>query len=339
MNITEATASLLPRTPAGVSVIWRKVIPGLKAHMLWIDPEKHCVLIRDGWGVAFSSLRLRALHLEDGRELASVRLGNAARALTVGEDGNWLAATDTKLFRLERSSLKPLGKWTRNIPRYSDDLVSGGGFVHTANHASSGLCGINLETGVVKRRVLADDVRIHATGGEGLIAVCGNGSIWSAGFGLTIAPEQIVQTPPVCYSAVDCKSGLWLSLGEGLLRKSGMVFRAEATSLLGFTNDPASGDLLSVDLGLPFREFAVSRDGTIVSIIGNPSREEGHGGGEQSDVASFATSNYACSSWVRVPDGFEVQLVSPDMKIGFATKSLEQGAGTGNAAELLCFGF
>lgn len=118
-----------------------------------------------------------------------------------------------------------------------------------------------------------------------------------------------------------------------------MVFRAEATSLLGFTNDPASGDLLSVDLGLPFREFAVSRDGAIVSIIGSPSRDEGDGAGEQSDVASFATSNYACSSWVRVPNGFQVQLVSPDMKIGFATKPVERSTGSSNESELLCFGF
>lgn len=56
-------------------------------------------------------------------------------------------------------------------------------------------------------------------------------------------------------------------------------------------------------------------------------------------MASFATSNYACSSWVRVPNGFEIQLVNPDMKIGFVTKAFAQGTDSTNEAELLCFGF
>lgn len=107
-------------------------------------------MVSDGWGVAFSALRLREFDLNDGRELATARLGNAPRALALDADGSWLAATDTKLFRLDRSDLRLMNKWTSRVPKYSDNLIAGAGFVHTVNHASAGLHAINLTTGAVK---------------------------------------------------------------------------------------------------------------------------------------------------------------------------------------------
>jgi hypothetical protein len=38
---------------------------------LWLDLEKECVLVSDGWGVAFAALRLWALDLSNGREMES----------------------------------------------------------------------------------------------------------------------------------------------------------------------------------------------------------------------------------------------------------------------------
>lgn len=40
-------------------------------HSLWLDLEKEGVLVSEGWGVAFAALRLWALELSDGREMAS----------------------------------------------------------------------------------------------------------------------------------------------------------------------------------------------------------------------------------------------------------------------------
>ncbi|WP_184718552.1 hypothetical protein [Caulobacter sp.] len=329
MNIVERAASGLPSRPAEASVLWRTVIPGARAHGLWIDPDGDRVLVSDGWGVAFSALRLRALSLEDGRELTSVRLGNAPRTMALETQGAWLAATDTKLFRLDRKSLKVTTKWTTRVPRYSDDLVVGGGYAHTANHAAPALHSIDLETGAVKRRLLENDVRVHASRGR-LIAICGDGGVWSADFGLATAPKRIAQAPPVCATATDGHGGLWLSLGQGLVREPSKVFRAEPTPWLGVVADAAFNDLLSVDLGALFWDFAVSSDARRISVITVAPR------GEKNAVASFRTSNYDCEGWLRAPAGFEVQRVSPDRKLGFATKPLD-GEDV-SAVELICFG-
>lgn len=329
MNIVERIAPDLPSQPAEASVLWRTVIPGLRAHGLWIDPDGDRVLVSDGWGVAFSALRLRALSLQDGHELASVRLGNAPRAMVLETSNTWLAATDTKLFRLDRTSLKVTTKWTTRVPRYSDDLVIGGGYVHAANHASPALHGIDLETGTAKRRLLDDDVRVHAVG-DRLIAICGDGGVWSAEFGLSTVPKRIAQAPPVCATATDRNGGLWLSLGQGLLREPNRVFRAEPTPWLGFVGDAAFDTLVSVDLGTPFWDFAVSSDASTVCVIGV------FPNGEKNTVVSFRTSDYGCERWLRMPRGFEVQRVSPDSKRGFATKPLEHDEAS--AVELICFG-
>lgn len=329
MNIVEMAASGLPSRPTEASVLWRTVIPGLRAHRLWIDLDSDRVLISDGWGVAFSALRLRALSLRDGQELASVRLGNAPRALVLETQERWLAATDTTLFRLERTSLKVTTKWTTRVPRYSDDLVVGGGHIHTANHASPGLHCIDLETGTAKRRLLDGDVRVHAVG-ERLIAICGDGGIWSAEFGLPTGSKRNAQAPPVCATATDRNGGLWLSLGQGLLREPNRVSRAEPTPWLGFVGASAFNDLLSIDLGTPFWDFAVSADARVVCIIG-----AAPDGGKNS-VVSFRTSDYGCEHWLKAPVGFEIQRVSPDKKLGFATKPLKHDEAS--AVELICFG-
>jgi hypothetical protein len=81
---------------------------------------------------------------------------------------------------------------------------------------------------------------------------------------------------------------------------------------------------------MPFSDLAVSSDASRVCIIGvGPV-------GEKSSVVSFRTSDYGCESWLKAPAGFEVQRVSPDRKLGFATKPLEHGEAS--AVELICFG-
>ncbi|WP_317956104.1 YncE family protein [Paenibacillus chitinolyticus] len=338
MNITKVTASsALPTAPTDVSARWRTVIPGNMGHRLWLDTEKNRVLVSDGWGVAFSALRLRALDLNDGRELASARLGNVVRALVLDADGSWLAATDTKLFRLDRSDLRLITKWTSRIPKYSDNLVAGAGFVHAVNNASAGLYAINLATGAVKRRLLDEDVQIHAADDTGLIAVCGNGSLWRADFGLAAALRRSAQLPAICDSAVDRHGRLWLSLGQGRRRESNRVSWAEPTAKLGLFDLSAGNNLVEVELGLPFWQIAVSSNGEKVSVSGVVSREiDGQIYWSKTDVACYRTSNYECMSWVRVPEGFEVQSVWPERNLAFATKMSEQDSDCAQA-ELICF--
>ncbi|MEY9977282.1 hypothetical protein ABH968_002228 [Lysinibacillus sp. RC79] len=56
--------------PADVSIRWARSDIRQSRHSSWLDLEKECVLVSDGWGVAFAALRLWALDLSNGREMA-----------------------------------------------------------------------------------------------------------------------------------------------------------------------------------------------------------------------------------------------------------------------------
>ncbi|GBF74417.1 hypothetical protein PA598K_02760 [Paenibacillus sp. 598K] len=339
MKITKmkpSSASLAE--PSDVEVRWRTTITGDAGHRLWLDPEYNRVMVSDGWGVAFAALRLRALDVSDGRELAAARLGNAARALAPDADGSWLAATDTKLFRLDRSDLRLGSKWTSRIPKYSDSLIAGGGFVHAVNHASAGLHAIDLTTGAVKRRLLDEDVQLHADD-RGLIAVCGNGSLWRADYGLAAAPRRCAQLPALCDSALDQQGQLWLSLGQGRRREPNRVSWAEPTAQLGLFDLAAGEHLVEIELALPFWQLAVSSDGETVCVAGVVSQElDGQVYQRKTDIACYRTSDYQWLSWLRVPEGFEIQSIWPDCKVAFATKAKAALRDSDNAqSELICF--
>ncbi|MGE8006320.1 hypothetical protein [Lysinibacillus sp. NPDC093216] len=57
--------------PADVSIRWARSDIRQSSHNLWLDLEKECVHVSDGWGVAFAALRLWALDLSNGREKES----------------------------------------------------------------------------------------------------------------------------------------------------------------------------------------------------------------------------------------------------------------------------
>jgi hypothetical protein len=293
MNITKVKpSSASSAAPSDVLVRWRTTIPGNAGHRFWFDPENNRVMVSDGWSVAFSALRLRAFDLNDGRELATARLGNAPRALALDADGSWLTATDTKLFRLDRSDLRLMNKWTSRIPKYSDNLIVGAGFVHTVNHASAGLNAINLTTGAVKRRLLDEDVQLHAND-TGLIAVCGNGSLWRADYGLTVAPQRCAQLPALCDSALDQQGRLWLSLGQGRRREPNRVTWAEPTTQLALFDLSAGNHLVEIELALPLWQLAVSSNGETVCVLGVVEQElDGQIYRRKTDIACYRTSDY-----------------------------------------------
>jgi len=107
--------------------VWSAAIPGdAEVAVLGVDPDATSVYVADGWGVAYAALRLRRLSLDTGEELATVRLGNSARCITF-HDGELLAATDTKVFRLVPKTLEIVGRWDKRVPRYTDTIVADDG--------------------------------------------------------------------------------------------------------------------------------------------------------------------------------------------------------------------
>jgi hypothetical protein len=104
-----------------MDVHWQAEVKGEAAvRVLRIDDES--VYVSDGWGVAFAALRLRRLSLANGDELATARLGNQARCVAWA-GAELLAATDTKIFRLDPLTLDETApRWDRRVPRFTDML-------------------------------------------------------------------------------------------------------------------------------------------------------------------------------------------------------------------------
>jgi hypothetical protein len=195
---------------------------------------------------------------------------------------------------------------------------------------------IHLTTGAVKRRVLDEDVQLHAND-TGLIAVCGNGSLWRADYGLAAAPQRCAQLPALCDSALDQQGQLWLSLGQGRRREPNRVTWEEPTTRLGLFDLSAGNHLVEIELALPFWQLAVSSNGETVCVSGVASHElDGQVYRRRTDIASYRTSDYQWMSWLRVPEGFEVQSIWPDGNLAFATRMTEQDSDSAQS-ELICF--
>lgn len=322
-------------SPVALPMRWSTRIPGLQAQRLWLDPVGGQLLVADGWGVAFGALRLRSLDLQGGHERVSVRLGNAARALTQDAHGNWLAATDQKLFRLAAGSLQPLAKWTSRIPKYSDQLLCQGDFILAMNAAASSVSAIDLVSGAVKRRALPAAGCLHGIAGGEELLVCVDGSVWQLASGLIKSPRRLASLPAHCASAAIESGRLWLSLGAGRQSTGNGASWTAPPTLLGASAPPYEV-CVEQDLGLPFWQLEVSRDGRVLWVIGVSSFEhEGETRYRQNQVACFDTADYRCIARGGVPEGFEVKQVCPELGLVWAMQTGESQPELG--ALLGCF--
>ncbi|WP_221236221.1 hypothetical protein [Xanthomonas sp. 3307] len=307
----------------------------MAAHRLWVDDQAGHVLVADGWGVSFGALRVRALAMATGAEVASVALGNQARAFARDGEGSVLVATDTKLFRLDAGTLRVVEKWTSRIPRYTDRLLPLGGHVHAANARSAQLSAIALPDGSVRRRALADELQLHATPDAKLLAVAAEGSLWLAEPGLPQPPKRNAQTPPTCQSAMDGQGRLWLSLGPGRIVEGNRVFWAAPTATAGFM-DPPYTSVTEIDLGMDFWNIAVTRDGSMLSVAATTATTDESPRHVQTSVASFRTDDGGRHRWVQAPPEFEIVSMCPDAGCAFATRNLWRSAGDPELSELIC---
>ena len=339
----------LPAASEDAQILWRTTIAGVMGHSFWFDVPQQRLLMSDGFGVSFAALKLRALALDNGHEVSRAKLGNAARAMTLGADGSLLVATDKKLFQLARTDLSEHARWTARIPNYSNHLQVDESFVYFSGGAPA-VSALSLENGTVKRRVLAAKrVRIHrGIGGKSaIVAVCEDGSVWDAASGLATAPRNIARSSALSDSAMDEFGQLWLSLGGEWREEGRRVFRSEPGSRLLkldlMAQDVAEGD--AYDLGLKFWKIFVSGDGQSLAVIGMQADQDSAGGEEPvwrgTTVARFDARSLKCLSWVGVPHGFEVDIVCPELGLGVASRpqdsALDSKKDQQNRAELICF--
>jgi hypothetical protein len=203
-------------SPLGEEPLWAASVPGFTAHFLRIHGPSSSLFLSDGWGVTFASLRFRRYDLRTGQEVAGIRTGTAVRCIAVlpGET-EIVAASDSKLFRLELRSLTELERWDKRIPRYSDSIAVLAGQAVVANWRRPGVGIVDLASGSVRRRSSPGLTKVIARQGGDPLLLGGDkgGGLWS------IEPRAgtvtaLVTSPPAIDAVVDPRGdGIWMTVG------------------------------------------------------------------------------------------------------------------------------
>lgn len=132
--------------------LWRTRVPGgAMGFHFFPGPNKNSFLYSDGWGNAFSALRLRKFDFETGEQLSDIRTHTAVRAVQYPSKGKILAATDRRLFLLD-SNLKELQRWDKRVPRYSSFVESHHNVALLKCFSRETVYRYDLETGQAKRK-------------------------------------------------------------------------------------------------------------------------------------------------------------------------------------------
>jgi hypothetical protein len=196
---------------------WTTEAPGIAAVLWWIDGASGSAFLSDGFPAAWAHLELRRFDLATGIELGHIRTGSKVRCFAFLPGGDELiAATDTRLLRLEATSLAERQRWETRIPRFSDYLVvvNGGGGVAVANFVRPTVAIVDLGSGSVRRRSVMPRMHLLPLG-ERLLAVGAN----EPGGILTVDPRsagasRLADAPPAIDVAVDPDgTAVWSTVG------------------------------------------------------------------------------------------------------------------------------
>ena len=239
---------------------WTAEIPGNAAHNAAFDPDEDVLYVGDGWGgVADASLRLHRLRLGDGHETASRRLRHQqARCIAFHDRSRLLVATDSRLFKLDRSSLEVLREWDRDLPRFSNRLLARGALLLMANWAAPSVHVFDLDRGRRRRRLVGPQIRMAETSGGILVGSGVQG--WLAFLDpLTMKMARRFQTPRFTELAGSRKTGMaWLVVGRRPLLPTGGVEESYPTSELVVLHGSQRAG--SVKLSGPCQALTVSDD-------------------------------------------------------------------------------
>ncbi|HET7419468.1 MAG TPA: hypothetical protein VFL27_03735 [Candidatus Dormibacteraeota bacterium] len=113
--------------------LWRTEIPGDADHAFLADQATSSVYVGDGWSVPFSALRLHRLDLTTGRQIVAIRTRHQQVKSLLISRGNLYAATDSRLFELDPTTLEVRRQWDRGLVAYATQLVADGDWLVMAN--------------------------------------------------------------------------------------------------------------------------------------------------------------------------------------------------------------
>lgn len=131
--------------------LWRATVPGVDGHVVAVCSETESVYVSDGWQVPYPSSSLFRLHVRTGEQLAARRTRHqGVGAVTVASGSVW-AATDSRLFELDRLSLEVHREWDSRLVRYTKQLVPSAGRIVMANWLAPTVGIFDPESGSTRR--------------------------------------------------------------------------------------------------------------------------------------------------------------------------------------------
>jgi hypothetical protein len=199
------------------TVRWTIEVAGHNPCGFAVTPDHRSLVLSDGWGVAFRSLKLRRFDLGDGSLLAERRLGDAARAVGFGPCGQqMIAAFDKRLRLIGVESLEELERWERRVPRHANAVVwrARQVLLRNGNHDTAFV--FDLDTGRHRRLELGEGFGLHELPDGRILAagvLGGEGAIWELG-SLDDRPRRLATTPAMHSAAVDENGGIWIAPGQ-----------------------------------------------------------------------------------------------------------------------------
>ena len=109
-----------------ITILWERATPQsiLGSYPPVLSPDGAAVLVADGWGTAFSGLRLRRFNLATGEEEATAILKDAAYCVVPDVDARVVfAVLGRRVLQLDGKSLQRIREWKKGIPQYCNHAV------------------------------------------------------------------------------------------------------------------------------------------------------------------------------------------------------------------------
>jgi hypothetical protein len=222
---------------------WTVPARGRMSQLGAFDPGCGALYVSDGWGIAYAAIRFRRLDAITGQETAAFRSGTAVRCFALGPGRDELiAATDSKLFRLDATTLEERQRWDTRIPRYSNTLAIRGDQVVVANWRDPKVGVVDLATGRVRRRAAPAMTIVLDGPGDPLLVGGLDGGV-DAIDPVTGGVRRVVDTPAALDAALSPdRRTLWLTIGVRAHLTSRSVRRGAPTRILhGYGLDDSGG--------------------------------------------------------------------------------------------------
>jgi hypothetical protein len=247
-----------------VGLRWTIDAAGYAGHTIEFSPGGDSLYLSDGWGnYAYASTKVRRIDLASGKELSSARLGNLARCWSFAAKGSdAIVATDTtKLFRVDRTTLKQKERWDRRVPRSPGDIVWRGSRVAMGGWGRGYIAVFDLDSGHVNRLASGGWPLLTEVMSDILVVAADSGNVYR----LELAESNLVSlfsTPQVASCAFDADEGsLWVLLGQRQI----VTTYEQAVKV----SRPASDRLRRYDLAsAAFEESRLQQPCNILSAVG-----------------------------------------------------------------------